>query len=156
MCRCSDAGNKLRQTQTGEDLKIKAVVSAGFVFPRQSNSIYFLVSLGFVKNFVLDVNFLSSTLMLHDRQSHVSQNQLKKELCSLVVHALNYTKFNIATQRICIGQGFLRCFRDPIRVPRIENRVPRIRENYHRVPRIRENRVPKIREIGSLQVHSGY
>ena len=25
--------------------------------------------------------------------------------------------------------GFLRCFMDPIRVPRIENRVPRIREN---------------------------
>jgi len=31
---------------------------------------------------------------------------------------------------------FLRCFRDPIRVPRIENRVPRISENYHWVPRI--------------------
>jgi len=45
---------------------------------------------------------------------------------------------------------FLRCFRDPIRVPRIENRVPRIRESYHRVRRIRENRVPRIREIGSL------
>jgi len=39
-------------------------------------------------------------------------------------------------------QVFLRRFRDPIRVPRIENQVPRIRENYHRVPRIRENRVP--------------
>jgi len=50
----------------------------------------------------------------------------------------------------------LRCFRDPIRVHRIENRVPRIRENYHRVPKIRENRVPRIREIGSLQVHTGY
>jgi len=43
---------------------------------------------------------------------------------------------------------FLRRFRDPIRVPRISNRVPRIRENYHRVP--------KIREIGSLQIHTGY
>jgi len=31
---------------------------------------------------------------------------------------------------------------DPIRVPRIENRVPRIREIDHRVPRIRENRIP--------------
>jgi len=40
------------------------------------------------------------------------------------------------------------CFRDPIR-------VPRIRENYHRVARIRENRVPRIRETGSLQVHIG-
>jgi len=39
---------------------------------------------------------------------------------------------------------------------RIENRVPRIRENHHRVPRIKENRVPGIREIGSLQVHIGY
>jgi len=29
---------------------------------------------------------------------------------------------------------------DPIRVPRIENRVPRISENCHWVPRIRENR----------------
>jgi len=53
-------------------------------------------------------------------------------------------------------QGFLRCFRDPIRVPRIENRVPRIKENYHRVPKIRENRVPRSREIRSLQVHTGY
>jgi len=37
-----------------------------------------------------------------------------------------------------VKAGFLRCFRDPIRVPRIENRVPRIRE------------------IGSLQFHTGY
>jgi len=41
-----------------------------------------------------------------------------------------------------LQQGFLRWFRDPIQVPRIENRVPRISENYHRVPRIRENRIP--------------
>ena len=39
-------------------------------------------------------------------------------------------------------QGFLRPSRDPIRVSRIENRVPAIRENHHRVPRIKENRVP--------------
>ena len=52
--------------------------------------------------------------------------------------------------------GFLRYFRGPVRVPRIENRVPRISENYHRVPRIRENRVPTIREIGSLQGHTGH
>jgi len=44
---------------------------------------------------------------------------------------------------------FLRRFRDPIR-------VPRIRENYHRVPKIRENRVPRIREIGSLQIQTGF
>jgi len=43
---------------------------------------------------------------------------------------------------------FLRYFRDPIRVPRIENLVPKMKEIYHRVPRIRE--------IGSLQVHTGY
>ena len=43
----------------------------------------------------------------------------------------------------------LRRFRDP-------NRVPRIRENYHRVPKIRENRVPRIREIGSLQIQTGF
>ena len=29
---------------------------------------------------------------------------------------------------------FLRCFGDPIRVNRTENRVPRISENYHRIP----------------------
>jgi len=50
---------------------------------------------------------------------------------------------------------FLRCFGDLIRVPRIENWVPRIRENYHRVLRIRENRVPRIRQAGSLQIHTG-
>jgi len=54
-----------------------------------------------------------------------------------------------------IKAGFLSCFRDPIRVSRISNRVPRIRENYHRVPKIRENRVPRIREIGSLQIQTG-
>jgi len=41
---------------------------------------------------------------------------------------------------------YLRRFRDQIRVPRIEHRVPGIGENYHRVPRIRENRVLRIRE----------
>jgi len=45
---------------------------------------------------------------------------------------------------------------DPIRVPRISNQVPRIRENYRRVPKIRENRVPTIRKIGSLQIHTGF
>jgi len=43
-----------------------------------------------------------------------------------------------------IWAGFLRCFRDPNRVPRIENRVARIRENYHRIPRIIKNRVSRI------------
>jgi len=57
---------------------------------------------------------------------------------------------------IHLTRGFLRRFRDPIRVPRNSNRVPRITENYHRVPKIRENWVPRIREIGSLQIHIGY
>jgi len=56
----------------------------------------------------------------------------------------------------CFNQVFLRRFRDPIRMPRIENRVATIRENHYRVPRIKENRVTVIREIGSLQVHIGY
>jgi len=54
--------------------------------------------------------------------------------------------FGCYTKILRLTQGFLRCFRDPIRVPRIENRVLRIREN----------RIPRIREIGSLQVHTGY
>ena len=45
-------------------------------------------------------------------------------------------------------QVFSRHFRDPIRVPRISNWISAIRENYHRVP--------KIWEIGSLQIHTGY
>ena len=45
-------------------------------------------------------------------------------------------------------QFFLRCFTDPIRVPRIENEVPRIREKYHRICRIRD--------IRSLQRQTGY
>jgi len=41
-------------------------------------------------------------------------------------------------------------------VPKIENRVPKIPENYHPVSGIRANRVLSIREIGSLQVHTRY
>ena len=55
-----------------------------------------------------------------------------------------------------VEQVFSRRFRDPIQIPRISSRVPRISENYYRVPKIRENRVPRIREIGSLQIHTGY
>ena len=49
--------------------------------------------------------------------------------------------FNVLTIWCKSINTFLRCFWDPMRVPRIENRVPRHRENYHRVPN-RENRVP--------------
>ena len=56
-----------------------------------------------------------------------------------------------SAQDACLSlcSGFFKVFRDP-------KRVPRIRENYHRVPKIRGNRVPRIREIGSLQVETGY
>ena len=53
-------------------------------------------------------------------------------------------------------QSFLKRFRDPIRVHRISKWVPRIRKNYHRVPKIRENLVPRIREIGPLQIQTGF
>jgi len=63
----------------------------------------------------------------------------------------------VSIPKVLLIAGFsLRRFRDPIRVPRISNQVPRIRENYHRAPKIRENRVPRIREIGSLQIHTRY
>jgi len=55
-----------------------------------------------------------------------------------------------------VKPGFFRCFRDTNRVPRIENRVPGIGENYHRVSKIKENRIPRISEIVSLQDHTGY
>ena len=57
-------------------------------------------------------------------------------------------QFRAGTQNFFITLSrFLRCFRDTIRDPRIENRVPRIREDYLRVPRIRET--------GSLQFIPG-
>jgi len=59
------------------------------------------------------------------------------------------------TANITYVQGFLRCFRNPNRVPRIENRVSRISKNYHRAPTIRENRVPRIREIGPCRSTQG-
>jgi len=51
------------------------------------------------------------------------------------------TKLSLAASHEHPG-FFLRCFRDPNRVPRIENWIPRIKENYQRVSKIRENRVP--------------
>ena len=68
---------------------------------------------------------------------------LKKKLhqCTLSLHISAHFHYTSVTR------VFIRYFRDPIRVPRIENRVPRIRQNYHRVPRIRE--------ISCLQVHTG-
>ena len=64
-----------------------------------------------------------------------------------IIHEINYTELN---------QVFLGHFRDPVWVPRIVNQVPRIRENGLQVPKIRENQVPRIKEIGSLQVHTRY
>jgi len=51
---------------------------------------------------------------------------------------------------------FVRRFRNPIRVPRIENQVPRIRDNHHWALRITENRVPRKREIVHLQLRTRY
>ena len=65
---------------------------------------------------------------------------------SLQVHT-GYLTFSL--KKTWYIYTFLRRFRDPIR-------VPRIRENYHRVPKIRENLVPRIREIGSLQIQTGF
>ena len=51
-------------------------------------------------------------------------------------------KFNVmnivfASTKLLTTAGFFKAFfRDPIRVPRILNSVPRIRENYHRVHKI--------------------
>ena len=78
---------------------------------------------------------------------------------NLLLHSFAFNiayTYNKLTKKVHLKQFFLRRFRDPIRVPRISNRVPRIRENYHRVPKIKEYRVPRIREIGSLQIHTGY
>ena len=69
----------------------------------------------------------------------------------------NFLSYEKMSWTYCMhNQVFLRRFRDPIQVPRISNRVSRIPENYHRVPKIRENWVPRIREIGSLHMHIGY
>jgi len=66
------------------------------------------------------------------------------------------THFSSGGYYSCFRSGFFKCFREPIRVPRIEKRVPRIREIDHRVPIFRENRVPRTKEIVSLLVHTGY
>ena len=68
----------------------------------------------------------------------------------------NKVCFLSGLKTIGFARVFLRRFRDPIRVPRLSNRIPRIRENYHRVPKIRENRIPRIREIGSLQIQTEF
>ena len=61
------------------------------------------------------------------RSSKVGQNEQQSFTCITLVW---------------LHQFFLRCFMDPFRDRRIENRVSKIRKNYHWVPRIRENRVP--------------
>ena len=64
-----------------------------------------------------------------------------KKISSALHKECNCNKIMVVTFTANSG-FFLRRFRDPIRVPRISNRVPRIRENYHRVPKISENGVP--------------
>jgi len=41
-----------------------------------------------------------------------------------------------------VSRVFLKCFRDPILVPRIKIGSLKYRENYRQVPKIREHRVP--------------
>jgi len=60
-----------------------------------------------------------------------------------------------SSKRFSMCRVFQRCFRDPNRVPRISNRVPKIWENYHQVPRNGENRVPRFREIGPYRSTPG-
>ena len=62
----------------------------------------------------------------------------------------------VTGNKLKVESFFLRRFRHGFRFPIIENRVPRIRENYHRVPKIREYRVPRITEIRSLPIHTVY
>jgi len=90
----------------------------------------------------------SVTFHLEGKESSKCCNKLNCE-CGRTFSVFCSITFNVI-------RVLLSCFRGPIRVSWIENRVPRIRENYHWVPRIGENRVPRIREIGSLLVHTGY
>ena len=76
-----------------------------------------------------------------------------------LIYCVYATQASLDQLYFSLFRVLLRRFRDPIRVPGISNRVPRIRENYHRFPKITENLVPRIREIGeiaSLQSHTGY
>jgi len=50
--------------------------------------------------------------------------------------------YQTVSNSFTVEQVFLRCSRDAIQVPRIENRVFWVRENYRRVLKIRQNRVP--------------
>jgi len=63
------------------------------------------------------------------------------------------TSFLTSCHRSGFFQGILRT---RFRSLRISNWVLRIRENYHRVPIIKENQVLRIRQIRSLQIHTGY
>jgi len=69
--------------------------------------------------------------------------------CCLLYKDFDMFQAHCKERKVVYNQGFLRRFRDPIRVPRIS-------ENYHRVPKIRENSVPIIREIWSLQIQTGF
>jgi len=61
---------------------------------------------------------------------------------------ININSIICVIDTLSFNQIFLMCFTNPNRVPRIENRVLKIIENYAWVPRIRE--------IGSLQVHTRF
>jgi len=88
-------------------------------------------------NSTLEVRF--SGRVSFSVQTWHSMGAFSKSIPSIV------TQKTRSAPKFAISRVFLRRSRDPNRVPRISNRLSRIRENYHRVPKIRESRVPRIR-----------
>jgi len=102
-----------------------------------------------------DPDFAQGVMLVRNDTAYLSDIFAKFNALNLALQGNEVNLFKVKSamsglKNKLVVQFFSRCFRDPIRVPRIENRVPRIRENYHRVHRIRENWVPGIRNIGSL------
>ena len=81
-------------------------------------------------------------------QSFTSNLSSNSDTCTLLFNWINSITHCSKSMGCMVIVVFLRCFRDPIWVLRIEKPVSRISQNYHRVPRLRE--------IESLQVHTGY
>jgi len=97
----------------------------------------------------------SESARVSDFSPHVIFAVKWHRICDLTVAVIDKTSsdFNLCHHKnslpFTLIPVFLRHFRDPIW-------VPRIRENYHRVPKISENRVPRFKEIGFLQIHTRY
>jgi len=75
-----------------------------------------------------------------------AENLAKKRFSFKVFFIAPWSLFS--NNSIHSRSGIFRCFRDPIR-------VPRIRENYHRVPRVKKIGSLESQKIGSLKVHTG-